>query len=474
MSSNVHPLVPGPKPASSLYSQIKLALEFDRDAIGLISQGFRDYGDVWQIIAGKSTQYMFAHPDHFHEILVEKSNKFHKDEGYKNTQKGLARFMGNGIVTSDGDFWKRQRKLIQPAFHAKRIETYAETMVDHTLAQIADWRDGEMLDVDHEMMSVTLKIIAKAVFDFDATDEIDSMEGAMVAFQDSFNNANQMIPAWLPTPLELRTRAALKVVDALVYRLISERRQEGGERSDLITLLLAARDEDGNGMSDLHIRDELVTLIMAGHETTANTMNWTFMLLAQHPDVEAALHEELDRVLGGRAPTLADLRGLPYNERVIKESMRLYPAVYAFGREAIEDVEIGGYRIPKGVNVGLFNHVAHRDPRWWGDDADAFKPERWTADFEKGLKKYAYLPFSTGPRVCIGNNFATMEAQLILATIAQRWKLRLAAGQVVQQQPQITLRPRGGLKMRAVERVEMGEREALNHGGGRGELIQER
>jgi cytochrome P450 len=452
MSSN-HSVVPGPKPADNLLSQINLALEFDRDAIGLITGGFRDYGDVWQITAGGSVQFMFAHPDHLHEILLEKADKFHKDAGYKDSKKGLARFMGNGIVTSDGEFWKRQRRLIQPAFHAKRIESYAETMVDYTLAQIADWQDGAMLDVDHEMMSVTFKIIAKAVFDFDATGEIDAMNDAMGAFQDSSNNANQMIPAWVPTPLELRTRAAVKAVDKMVYRLINERRAEDGERGDLVTLLLAARDEDGNGMSDLHIRDELVTLMMAGHETTANTMNWTLMLLAQYPDVEAALHEELDRVLGGRAPTLADLRQLPYTERVIKESMRLYPSVFAFGRQAMEDVEIGGYAVPKGASVNLFTYVTHRDPRWWGDDAEQFKPERWTADFEKDLKKYAYLPFSMGPRVCIGNSFAMMEAQLILATIAQRWKLRLQAGQVVQMQPLITLRPKGGLRMRAIERV---------------------
>ncbi|MCC6614676.1 MAG: cytochrome P450 [Anaerolineae bacterium] len=443
---------PGPKPARNLFDQLKLMSQFDHDTLGLISGGFRDYGDVWAIEIGAMRQYMFSHPDHYHEILVAKPSSFHKDLNYKDRNKGLGRFMGNGLVTSDGDFWKRQRKLIQPAFHARRIEGYAQSMVDITLEQISGWRDGASVQVDEQMMEATLNVVTRSVFDVDIASEAHTFGDALTTFQEMSNNQSVMIPAWVPTPLELRTRRALREVNDIIYGLIRERKTAKDDRGDLLSMLIDARDDDGRGMTDEEIRDELVTLFMAGHETTANTMNWTWYLLAQHPEVEAKLHSELDAVLAGRAPTLSDLRQLPYTEMVIKESMRLYPAVFAFGRQAIEDVEIGRHPIPKGSSVGMFPFVTHRDPRWWGDDADQFKPERFTPEREAQLKKYAYMPFSTGPRVCIGNSFAMMEAHLMLATIAQHWRLQLQPGQRVEPEPLITLRPKGGLRLIASAR----------------------
>jgi cytochrome P450 len=443
---------PGPQPITNLLAQIKLMRDFDRDAFGVVMSGFREYGDIWQITAGGTQTVMLAHPDHLHQVMVTDADKFTKDAGYKDKDKGLARFMGNGLVTSDGEFWRRQRKLMQPSFHAKRIEAYAETMVEHTHIQMRDWRAGALIDVSEQMMELTLNIVVEALFKADVSDDAQRIGEAMDVFQEMQKNQNQLLPTWLPTPTELRTRKATRDLDAIIYRLIAERRANPVERGDLLTMLLEARDDDGQGMTDLQIRDELVTLFLAGHETTANSLNWTFILLAQHPQVQARLLDEIDTVLGGRAPTLADLRALPYLDQVVKESMRIYPAVPAVGRQAKEDVIIGGYLIPKGSSLNLFTWVTHQDKRWWGDDATEFKPQRFAPEREAEQKKYSYLPFAAGPRVCIGNSFAMMEARLLLATILQRWTLHLV-GAAPQPEPLITLRPKGGLKMRAEARV---------------------
>jgi cytochrome P450 len=456
--STVQSTVPGPKPADNIIQQLQLGAEIGKDFLGSIQDGFKKYGDVWKLSFGSSHNFMFAHPDHYQQILLTQADKFHKDHGYKDRKRGMARFMGNGLVTSDGDFWKRQRKLIQPAFHAKRIEGYAEVMVDYTLAQMRDWRDGARLDVAHEMAGLAYKIVTKSVFDVDGSRDADRMEHIMNVFQETSNDQNSFIPTWVPTPNELRTRRAIRDVDEMFYGLIAERRAQGTDKGDLLSMLLEARDDDGTGMTDEQVRDELVTLFMAGHETTANSLNWTFVLLSRNPQVREKLHEEVDRVLAGRAPTLANLRALPYTEMVVKESMRLMPAVPVFGRAAIADVQVGDVLIPKGSSVNIFPIVTHRDPRWWGDDAQVFRPERFDPELEKQIRKYAYIPFSTGPRVCIGNSFAMMEARLLLATIVQRWTLELAPGQVVTPEALITLRPQGGLPMTAhARRVDDGQ-----------------
>jgi cytochrome P450 len=437
--------VPGPAPITSVFGVLRFFRRFQQDAIAVISEGFQQYGDLHVIRVGEVTQYQLAHPDHLHTVLVKEAAKFGKDTDYTDPKRGLARFFGNGLLTSNGEFWKRQRKLMQPAFHHRRIESYAETMTDKTLTMLESWPDGAVIDVDQQMMQATLLIVVKTLFDTDAGTDIKRVSHAMDVIQE-YVGSPHLLPAWIPTPLELRARRALRDLDDVVYRLIRTRRAEASQ-GDLLSMLLEARDEDGNGMTDRQLRDELVTLYLAGHETTANTLNWTWVLLAQHPEIEAKLHAEIDTVLQGRAPTLADLKSLPYTEMVIKESMRLYPPAFSFGRAALEDVEVGGYTIPQGATVGIMSFITHRDPRWWGADADQFRPERFSPEREGDIPKYAYLPFGGGPRICIGNMFAMMEAQLMLATIAGRFTLRLTPGQVVQPDARLTLRPKGGLPM---------------------------
>jgi cytochrome P450 len=449
MSTEVQGKVPPrDKPITNPIDQIKLFNRFANDMFGLMDDGYGKYGDVWAIQVGEIVHVMVRHPDHMQQILLTDAAKYHKENDYKDRKRGLARFMGNGLVTSDGDFWKRQRKLMQPTFHAKRIEAFAETMTHFITREVDQWRDGAVIDVQHAMHDVTLRIIARSAFNLDVNGEDGPrIFAAMEAMQD-LTNTPSLLPTWVPTPLELRARKGTRDMHDLIARLIAERRAEGGDHGDVLSMLIEAQDDEGAGMSDEQMHDELVTLFFAGHETTANTLNWTLMALAQNPAVEAKLHEEVDRVLGGRTPTLADLRQLQYTEMVVKESMRLYPAVYAIARTAIEDTMIGEYVIPKGTSVNLNIRLLQRDPRWWGEDAEVFDPERFSPEREKTIRKYAYLPFSTGPRVCIGNSFAMMEAQLLLASIAQRYRLRLPADrQTVEPITRVTMGPKGGLQM---------------------------
>ncbi|MBZ0304379.1 MAG: cytochrome P450, partial [Anaerolineae bacterium] len=441
---------PGPPVVSSSpIAQIQFGLRFQRAPLTVLSDWHHTYGDVFHLQIGADFhQYFFIHPDDIHTVLVAQSDKFHKSPDYRDEQRGLARFLGSGLLTSDGDFWKRQRKLAQPAFHTQRIDAYAQTMVDYTQRMLAEWQDGERRDIRHAMMRLTRLIVAKTLFDADVTADSSRVDDALNTFM-RMSNDTDLIPSWVPTPKHLRERRAVSDLDEIIYGFVAEWRRQGIDRGDLLSMLLLAEDDQGQGMTDKQVRDEVVTLFLAGHETTANALNWTWMLLAQHSEVEAKLHAELDRVLDGRPPTLADLRALTYTDWVIKESMRLYPPAWGFGRQAIDDVEVGGYRVPRGTVVSILPYLTHRDPAWWGADAEAFRPERWSAD---PPHKYAYIPFGGGPHVCIGNSFATMEARLLLATIAQQVQLRLDPGQKVEMEPLITLRPRGGLPMKLAQR----------------------
>ena len=453
MSTMSAPLPPGPPRARTLWDQLRFANAFKDDGIQTIAHAFAKYGDMYVLQLGNMLWYQISHPDHIHQAIVTNAAHYIKDGSYTDRQRGLARFIGNGLLTSSGDFWKRQRKLMQPAFHHKRIEGYAQIMTDYAGRTLAHWRDGAVIDIDREMMETTLQIVAKALFLTEIDHEVREIGEAVDTLQETTNSMS-LIPTWVPTPLELRTRRAVRNLDAVVYRLIAQRRAEPNleDRGDLLAMLLQAEDEDGTRMTDQQIRDEVVTLILAGHETTANALNWPWGLPAQNPHVEAKLHAELDAVLAGRTPTLADLKQLPYTEMVIKESMRLYPPAWGFSREAAQDTELGGYRIPKGAVVGVTSWVTHHDPRWWGADADQCVPERFSPEREKDIPKYAYMPFGGGPRVCIGNMFAMMEAQLLLAIMAQRFRLRLQPGQGVRTDAKITLRPKGGLPMRVEAR----------------------
>lgn len=439
--------IPGPPPITGLRDTLRVFREFSRDPLGRLMRLHDEYGDTVQISGGGISNVFTRDPEVMHEVMVKQAVHFGKDKDYTDPQKGMAAFLGNGLLTSNGDFWRRQRKLVAPSLHTRRIESYAQTISDYTVQGVTGWRDGARLDISAEMKHITLRIVGKSLFNAEVEADSKMVAGAMDVFQDLMMNMPlAMLPAWIPTPLRLRARGAKRNLDQMVYRLINERRASDEDYGDLLSMLLMAETEDGERMSDQQARDEIVTLFLAGHETTANTLNWTWMLLAQHPEAEARLHAELDTVLEGRTPTLADLKNLPYTEMVIKESLRLYPPAWTYSRLALNDVEVAGYTIPAGTTVGIHAYAAHRNPALW-DDAEAFIPERFDPANADQLPRHAYVPFGGGPRICIGYAFALMEAQLMLATIASRYRLLLSPGQTVEMLPLITLNPKGGLPM---------------------------
>src|SRR3984957_5010352 len=387
--------------------------------------------------------FFINHPDYIEDVLVNNARKFHKGRVLQ-ANTGV---FGEGLLTSEGSFWLRQRRLAQPAFHRARIATYAETMVQYTQRLLESWHDGEERDIHEEMMRVTLQIVGKTLFDADVTkdaQEVGQSLELLMELSADFGKAI-MIPEWVPTIHNLRKSRAIRKLDRIIYRIIEDRRKSERDTGDLLSMLLAARDDDGSRMTDKQLRDESITLFLAGHETTANALSWTWWLLAQDPEAESKLHAELDSLLGGRAPTLDDVPKLKYTEQVLTESLRLYPPAWGTARIAMEDHEIGGYHIPKGAGVSLTQWTMHRDPRWF-TDPEIFRPERWEDGLAKRLPRFAYFPFGGGPRQCIGNTFALMEATLVLATIAQNFRFRLVAGHKVVPLPSITLRPRHGIR----------------------------
>lgn len=423
---------------------------YTRDPLALLLQASR-LGRFVRMDFPWMQSMMVNDPQLIEQILVTDHRSFIKDRFLQD----LRRVLGDGLLTAEGDFWLRQRRLASPAFHKDRVAGYGRTMVECASREVARWRDGEERDVHEDMMRVTLEIVGKTLFGADVTDRArevaEGLEAVMARYVDPIATG---VPHWdkLPTPLNRRFHAGVQRLDALVRDLIAEHRAgRQGDPNDLLSMYLAARDEDGSGMSDRQLRDEVLTLILAGHETTAIALSWTWMLLAQHPHVAEKLHAELDAVLGGRAPTPADLPRLPYADRVIKESMRLYPPAWAIGREAARDVELGGVPIPKGTQLWIVQWALHRDGRWF-EDPDRFDPDRWAGDLHKRIPKYAYFPFGGGPRMCIGHAFATMEAVLLLATFAQRFRMELVAGHPLKPLPAITLRPKHGVRVRLSQR----------------------
>jgi cytochrome P450 len=359
----------------------------------------------------------------------------------------MSKYLGNSLVNSDGEFWKQQRKLMQPAFHHNRIQSYAETMVDYTVKLMESW--GDEVDIDVEMMNVTLRIASKTLFDADIEDS-GNIQEAMAMFQEDLGKAAKsppLLPDWMPTQSNRNRKRINAMLDEVVLKIIADRRAEGNEdRGDLLSMLMQATYEDGSHMSDQQLRDEVLTLFIAGHETTAITLSWSLYLLATHPEAEQKIMEELDTVLGGRLPEMRDMGRLTYTNMVIQEAMRLYPPAWQTQREALEDVEIGGYTIKKGSTIMVSPYLTHHDARWW-ENPEEFIPERFAPENMKEQHKYAYFPFGGGPRICIGNQFATMEAVLVLATLMQRCTFTLATGQDIQPTPLATLRSKNGIKM---------------------------
>ena len=438
--------LPGPTiPAWTQWINNLLPWHVDFDALSFMLKNARQYGKFYAIWIGVSPIYVVSDPALAHEILVERAKEFHKAALVRHA---VGPFAGNGLFLNEGDSWRRQRKLAQPAFHHQRIEAYGATMVQQTLDLLADWQPGARRDIAHEMTKLTLGIVNKTLFNVDVRAQADHIGALMTTVlagaEDRLNNYD---PIWgrLFQRKQRREAAAIQELFTLIEGIIADHRQHGADSGDLLSMLLAARDEEGNPMSAQQLRDEVITLFVAGHETTANALAWAFYLVAQHPEVEAKLAQEV-ATLQGKPPTMCDLAHLPYSEQVIKEALRLYPPAGGVTRQPIQDITLGGYPIAKGSTVAISTYVMHRDPTLY-PDPERFDPQRFTPENEAKLPRLAYLPFGGGPRVCIGNSFALLEARLILLTVLQRFRLQLAAGQQVRAQQVFTLRPKNGLPM---------------------------
>lgn len=416
--------------------------EFGRDILGFFT-ACAAYGDVVSLQMANWPAVFLNHPDHVEHVLVENSRNFIKHRFF---WRHVREIFGEGLITNEGAPWLRQRRLMQPAFHRERIAGYGATMVDYAERMVDRW-DAEHArerDVHEDLMHLTMEIATKTMFGADLPDDTATdigvvFDAVLIEIANRFRRPFK-IPRWLPLPSNRRYAHAVARLDRLIFETIAKKR--GAEGDDLLSMLLAARDEDGSAMDVQQVRDEAVTIFLAGHETTAIAIAWTFHLLASHPEIEQRLVAEL----GDRRLEAADLPRIPLLMNVVHESLRLYPPAYAFGREAIADFEVGGYRIAAGTTVYMSPWVSHRDPRWFEDPLE-FRPDRWNNDLAKRLPRFAYLPFGGGPRVCIGNSFALMEAALVVASVLHRYRLTHRPGQTVSIFPSITLRPAEGMRM---------------------------
>jgi cytochrome P450 len=416
--------------------------ELRRDPLSLYTRCAREFGAVSTMRFGVRRVYLINHPDLIESVLVTNARNWVKHYALRMNRL----LLGHGLLTSEGDFWLRQRRLIQPVFHRDRLTAYGAVMVEQTERLADSWRDGETRDLVAEMTRLTMEIIARVLFGTGLPEKAREIGAVLASVGESFKRRLGGIFIWpesIPTPANVRMRQAVRRLDEILYDLIGQRKETGG-RDDLLSVLLQARDEHGGRMTDQQLRDEAMTLFLAGHDTTALTLAWCWYLLAQHPAVYDALQSELASVLGGRPPTAEDLPRLPYTERVVMETMRLYPAAYIMGRQAVAACELGGYLLPAGATVLMAQWILHRDPRWF-DEPERFNPDRWADGLAKRLPKFVYFPFGGGPRLCIGASFAMLEACLVLATLAQRCRFSLVPGPPVRPAPAITLAPERGI-----------------------------
>lgn len=425
-------------------------VQFQRDPLGFLMRTATDYGDVARYRLGNVTFHQVNHPDGVGRILQDNQRNYIKGDLFDI----LRQMAGYGLFTSEGALWLRQRRLMQPAFHRRRISDFGEIMTGQTLDMLSQWEQrpdrGRPLDVAEALTGLTMAIITETMFGARLNQDTHAVGQAITLLLDDINFRFQVpfYPSlrW-PTPRNRRALAAMRVVDDVVLGVIEGRRRNGEQRDDLLAMLMEARDEDtGEGMPDKQLRDEVVTIFVAGHETTAVLLTWVFYLLAEHPAVEAELHAELAAALAGRTPTAADAPNLPYTRMIIDETLRLYPPAWITNRQAVAEDEVCGHRIPVGAVVAVSPYVVHRLPAYW-PDPERFDPTRFDPGAAHERPRFAYMPFGGGPHQCIGNNFALLEATLILAAIAQRYRLRLPAGAAVTPRPQATLRPAGGLPM---------------------------
>lgn len=418
--------------------------ELRRDRLGFFELAAK-CGDFVPLRFGPRRILQINDPHAIEEVLVTKNRSFHKHFALKMTPS----ILGNGLLTSDGPHWLRQRRMAQPAFSQQKIASYGADFVSLTSEQIADWKDGEERDISREMMQLTLRIATRVLFSSEISGREQNVGQAIINAQHFFlKRFNSLIrfPLWMPTPANRRFNQLVKELNDIVYGLIRARRHDSRDRGDLLSMLLHAQDEDDQGrMTDRQLRDEVMTLFLAGHETTAQMLSWTWRALAQNPRILEKLQNEIEREVGDRPPTPADPARMPYLEQVLLEALRLYPSAYLIGREAIENCEIGGYDIPRGMTIWTCQWTMHRDPRFW-DDPLEFRPERWESDPLAKQPRIIYFPFGAGPRVCIGNTFAMLEAGLILITLMQQVRIQLNPGQNIKPIAAFTLRPNGPIR----------------------------
>ena len=437
--SNKASLPPGPKGLPIVGNIFQLR----RDPLSFVREIQQTYGRMSTVQFGKQQVVMFLRPEHVRYLLVEKPRNFVKYD------LGNLRFLlGDGLLTSDGDFHRQQRRLVQPAFHKHRVEGYADTMVHLTEEMLEQWQPGSEVDISREMQQLTLRIILKALFNLDSPTQSASLGRAITTvITNSIRNFGSVRRLRLDLPFTRygRMMAGKRELDTFVYDLIKQRRADGRDVGDVLSMLLQAQDE-GNTMTDKQIHDQVFTFIAAGHETARNTMSWTFYLLSQHPHVLAKLLAELHTVLQGRSPSVDDLPNLPYLDWVINESWRVYPPAWILIRRAVDAFDLDGYHFPAGTIAVLSQWVLHHLPDIWGDP-EVFRPERWDPASGQQVPQWAYFPFGGGPLICIGMPFAELETRLLLATILQHYTPRLVPGFKVVPQPRVTLRPKYGMHM---------------------------
>ena len=442
MSRSLPPLAPGP-PGHFLLGSL---LEFRRDVLGLVVHSAAKYGDIVRVRLGPQIVHLVNHPDLIEQVLQKRAANYDKRTRSSASIKSVT---GNSLLTCNGEFWKRQRRMDQPAFHHCQIARFADQMTAAATSMLGRWRTGpQTLDISSEMARLTYSIVGQTLFSFDTGEDAETVEKAMrVILPHVFNRLGNLVnlPLWFPTPANRRFRRSLAEVDRVVYRIIDQHRtsqRNGQPENDLLAMLMSARDgTTGAGLDDSQLRNETITFLLAGHETTANALTWIFYLISQNPEVEQQLLEEITTVLADRTPTLADIPKLAYTKTVIQESMRLYPPIWIIERRVITDDIIGGYTLPAGSAVVICPYALHRHPAFW-TEPEKFDPSR----FQNGTPE-AYIPFGAGPRFCIGNEFAMLEAQLITVMVLQAFRLRLVPGHPIEPQPDITLRSKHGMQM---------------------------
>ncbi len=431
-------LPPGPRPLPVVGN----ILAFRRDQLGYLQALQREYGKMATIYIGKTPVVLFFRPEHVRYILTENPRNFTSRE----VAEGLRQLIGDGLLTIDGEAHRQQRRMVQPAFHKKRVESYAGTMTDYTQEMLMRWQAGQRIDVARAMQELTLRIVGKCLFNVDLAEQIDTLGSA---FTEMIGNPIGLLEGFLNVRIDQpftaygRRMEAKRRVDTFIYELIAQRRAEAEDKGDVLSMILEAQEGE-IALTDTQVRDHIMTFVAAGHETTANALTWTFYLLSHYPAVREKLLAELETALNGRTPTLEDLPNLPYLEWVLSESMRLYPPAWTQGRRAIEAFELDGAYFPAGTMVMFSQWVIHRLPEIWGD-ADVFRPERWDPVDGQKVPPWSYFPFGGGPRICIGMPFAQLEAKLLLATILQRYVPRIAPGYRLELNPLITLRPKHGM-----------------------------